>query len=113
MFQTITMNKSDVTAFGGALYKGQSSNISNELEDFLLAVMGPQQMDDKFLLILITIFYLLLFITGLMGNLSVCIVIFRSKNLHTAMNYYLVSLAIADITIIIMGESYDIFLNLF
>ena len=113
MFQTKTMNKSDVTAFGGALYKGQSNNISNELEDFLLAVMGPQQMDDKFLLILITIFYLLLFITGLMGNLSVCIVIFRSKNLHTAMNYYLVSLAIADITIIIMGESYDIFLNLF
>ena len=51
-----------------------------------------------------TIFYLIVFITGLLGNLSVIVVIIKSKGLHCAMNYYLVSLALADILIIILGN---------
>ena len=102
------MNKSSITAFGGATYNGdkgnQSSDIPMELDEFLIAVMGPKQMDDKAVLVLVTIFYLLVFVSGLVGNLSVCLVIFRSHGLHNAMNYYLVSLAIADMTIIILGK---------
>ena len=56
------------------------------------------------LLWLITIFYVIVFISGLMGNMSVIVVIIKSKGLHCAMNFYLVSLALADILIIILGN---------
>ena len=51
-----------------------------------------------------TIFYVVVFLSGLFGNLSVIIVIVKSKGLHCAMNYYLISLAMADILIILLGK---------
>ena len=56
----------------------------------------------------VTVFYVVVFISGLLGNLSVIAVVVRSKGLHSAMNYYLISLAIADILIIILGELYRV-----
>ena len=96
------MNSSKVTAFGGATYEETVSN--QTIDEFLLAALGPQQMDNRALLLLVTIFYAVVFVTGVVGNLSVCLVITRSKSLHSAMNYYLVSLAIADLTIILLGR---------
>ena len=55
------------------------------------------------LLWLITIFYVIVFISGLLGNISVIVVIIKSKGLHCAMNFYLLSLALADILIILLG----------
>ena len=81
-----------------------AANNDTGVDEFLLAALGPQQMDDKALLLLVTIFYAVVFVTGLVGNLSVCLVITRSRSLHSAMNYYLVSLAIADLTIILLGK---------
>ena len=63
-------------------------------------------MEDSNTLIIITVFYLTVFVTGIIGNISVCNVILRSSHLHTAMNYYLVSLACADLMIIILGILY-------
>ena len=100
------MNSSKVTAFGGATYTGDEVAAINNtgIDEFLLAALGPQQMDNRALLLLVTIFYAVVFVTGVVGNLSVCLVIPRSKSLHSAMNYYLVSLAIADLTIILLGR---------
>ena len=50
-----------------------------------------------------TIFYVIVFISGLLGNMSVIVVIIKSKGLHCAMNFYLLSLALADILIILLG----------
>ena len=61
-------------------------------------------MEERVSLVLVTVFYLVVFLCGLVGNLLVCVVIVRSKCLHSAMNYYLVSLAIADLTIILLGR---------
>ena len=63
-------------------------------------------MEDSNTLIIITVFYLTVFVTGIIGNISVCNVILCSSHLHTAMNYYLVSLACADLMIIILGILY-------
>ena len=52
----------------------------------------------------VTVFYVVVFVSGLLGNLSVIAVVVRSKGLHSAMNYYLISLAIADVLIILLGE---------
>ena len=75
-----------------------------EVQEYLSHMLGPKQMDDHQTLVLITLFYVTVFVTGVLGNLSVCLVIIRSSHLHTAMNYYLVSLAMADLMIIILGK---------
>ena len=75
-----------------------------EVAEYLEMMLGPVQMDDHPTLVLITLFYGTVLVTGILGNISVCIVIFRSSHLHTAMNYYLVSLALADLMIITLGE---------
>lgn len=80
---------------------------ATEVWDYLEMVLGPKQMDDYHTLVVITLFYVTVFITGVLGNLSVCLVIFRSSHLHTAMNYYLVSLAVADALIIVLGRSHN------
>ena len=102
----VEMNSSKVTAFGGATYTGGEKVANNDtgVDEFLLAALGPQQMDNRALLLIVTIFYAVVFVTGLVGNLSVCLVITRSRSLHSAMNYYLVSLAVADLTIILLGR---------
>merc|ERR1712223_821903 len=99
----VMMNVSKVTDFGGATYHGEEPVSNQTVEEFLLAALGPQQMDNRALLLLVTIFYAVVFVTGVVGNLSVCLVITRTRSLHSAMNYYLVSLAVADLTIILLG----------
>ena len=43
-------------------------------------------------------------ITGIFGNLSVCCVILRFPGMRSATNYYLFSLAVADLLILLLGE---------
>ena len=81
----------------------------SEVADYLEMMLGPVQMDDHLTLVIITLFYTTVLVTGILGNISVCLVIFRSSHLHTAMNYYLVSLAFADLMIIILGENLHLF----
>ena len=59
----------------------------------------------KVSLVLVTIFYVVVFLCGVVGNLLVCVVIARSKCLHSAMNYYLISLALADLILLILGKA--------
>ena len=70
-------------------------------------------MENQILLIIVTIFYLIFFIGGVMGNILVFIVIIRSKNLQSAMNYYLLSLAFADLTLITFGKYSNYYLFFF
>ncbi|KAI4461856.1 g-protein coupled receptor [Holotrichia oblita] len=47
--------------------------------------------------------FLIFRIYWLLGNISVCVVILKTKKLQTATNYYLFSLAVADLLIIIFS----------
>jgi len=51
----------------------------------------------------ITIIFGGIFITGVIGNLLVCIVIIRHSAMHTATNYYLFSLAVSDLLYLLFG----------
>lgn len=51
----------------------------------------------------ITIVYVLIFVSGVVGNLAVCVVIIRNPTMHTATNCYLFSLAISDLTVLLFG----------
>jgi len=100
-----TLNMTNLTLHGAALYNNSGmANLQNlSLNETLKMFLGPQKQDDQVLLMFFTVFYVFVFISGLLGNMSVIIVIVRSKGLHCAMNYYLISLAIADVLIILLG----------
>lgn len=81
-----------------SLYANDTNSTGNEPID--LSVVIPM-----------TVVYALIFLTGLLGNISTCIVISRNKSMHTATNYYLFSLAISDLLLLISGlppEMYNI-----
>ncbi|KAF5301804.1 hypothetical protein FQA39_LY10589 [Lamprigera yunnana] len=69
---------------------------------------GPKR-DSLYLVVPITILYASIFITGLLGNICTCIVIARNKCMHTATNYYLFSLAISDLLLLVSGLPSEIY----
>ena len=50
-------------------------------------------------------------ITGIFGNLAVCCVILRIPTMKTATNYYLFSLAVADLLILLVGKFFYWYLD--
>ena len=56
-----------------------------------------------YILIPITVIYAVILLTGLVGNVSTCVVIARNKHMHTATNYYLFSLAVSDLLLLVSG----------
>jgi hypothetical protein len=60
--------------------------------------------------IMLTIVYLIIFIIGVCGNVCNCLVIADSRNryMKTATNYYLFSLSISDLLLLIFGLPHDI-----
>ena len=70
----------------------------------MFQVLGPQRIGLG-PLIPITFFYVVIFITGVIGNVAVCLVIVKNKSMHTATNYYLFSLAISDLMILALGKN--------
>ena len=51
----------------------------------------------------ITVIYGCLFLSGMFGNICTCLVIAKNKYMHTATNYYLFNLAVADLLLLVIG----------
>ncbi|XP_013772714.1 neuropeptides capa receptor-like [Limulus polyphemus] len=84
------------------------SSFSNLTEKQYLEVrMGPQQISSV-IIIPITIVYVLIFVSGIIGNIVVCLAITRNSHFQTPTNYYLFSLAISDLLILIFGLPNDL-----
>lgn len=60
--------------------------------------------DPLSIILPISICYLLIFVTGILGNVITCVVIAKNKTMHTATNYYLFNLAVSDFLMLIFGE---------
>lgn len=71
---------------------------SINLEDFL----GPRR-QDLVKVIPVTIIYVVIFFTGIVGNVSTCVVIARNRYMHTATNVCLFNLAVSDLLMILLG----------
>ncbi|XP_053678625.1 D(3) dopamine receptor-like [Anopheles nili] len=65
--------------------------------------------DALWIVIPISIIYSTIFVIGVLGNVITCIVISRNKSMHTATNYYLFSLAISDLLLLVTGVPLDIY----
>ncbi|XP_058127141.1 uncharacterized protein LOC131290577 [Anopheles ziemanni] len=94
-----TMNGSESDGLPGGSYSDA---------DNLTELYGPKR-DPLYVVIPITIVYLVIFITGVVGNISTCIVIARNRSMHTATNYYLFSLAISDFLLLVSGVPQEIY----
>lgn len=65
--------------------------------------------DSLYLIVPITLIYVIIFITGCIGNISTCIVIARNKSMYSATNYYLFSLAVSDFMLLVSGVPMELY----
>lgn len=59
--------------------------------------------DPLYIVVPMTIMYSVIFVTGVIGNSITCMVIAKHKYMHTATNYYLFSLAMSDLILLVSG----------
>lgn len=95
-------------AGGGSSYLMQHLNDTGAGEDesldsYLLRTRGPKHLSLS-IVVPITVVYVFIFVTGVIGNIAVCVVIVRNNFMHTATNYYLFSLAVSDLTLLLLGQ---------
>lgn len=91
-------------------------NYTNMIGSFLRdeGDLASVRRDPLYIVLPITVIYAVIFFTGLIGNISTCVVIARNKSMHTATNYYLFSLAVSDLLLLVFGlppEMYYIWSN--
>lgn len=84
-----------------------SSSIPNTTS--LEMMLGPVR-DSYPTVILMTIVYVLILLTGVTGNVITCLVIAKKRYMHTATNYYLFSLAVSDLLLLVLGLPQDLVL---
>lgn len=84
-----------------------SRSFENNVDNLTLTY-GPRR-DPLYIVIPITVIYMIIFVTGIVGNISTCIVISKNKSMHTATNYYLFSLAISDFLLLLSGVPHEVY----
>lgn len=80
-------------------------------EEYLKKYLGPRR-SSVFVPVCLT--YLLIFVVGVVGNVLTCSVIARNKMMGTPTNYYLFSLAVSDLLVLLLGmplELYELWQN--
>ena len=95
---TINFQSEDVTN----IYSNFTSTES--VKSLLESRLGPQGKNLIYVIILLLI-YGLIFISGIVGNVCTCLVILKNNSLKTTTNYYLLSLALSDVLILLLGKS--------
>lgn len=73
------------------------------------AQLTTQPSNSLTMIVSMSILYIVIFFTGVFGNLGTCIVILRNKYMRTATNYYLFSLACSDLLLLVLGLPQDLF----
>lgn len=74
---------------------------STDVQKYVKAILGPKRKDDCY--VILTMVYVIMFLTGLVGNVLTCVVIVKNAVMHTVTNSYLMSLASADLLILVLG----------
>ncbi|NXH11296.1 NMUR2 protein, partial [Bucco capensis] len=78
----------------------------NSTEDYLAFLCGPRR---SHLFLPMALVYTLIFVVGVVGNSLVCLVILKHQNMKTPTNYYLFSLAISDLLVLLFGMPLEVY----
>ncbi|XP_067287570.1 neuromedin-U receptor 2 [Pseudorasbora parva] len=76
------------------------------VDEVLFRLLGPRRSPFFFP---VTFTYILIFITGVLGNLLTCTVITKDRKMQTPSNLYLFSLAISDLLVLLFGMPLEIY----
>lgn len=87
------------------MYNKTHCNLSQQ--EYLYMHRGPKHL-PMFITIPLTIIYSMIFISGVLGNTLVAIVVVKNSNMHSATNFYLFSLAISDLMLLLLGLPNDL-----
>jgi len=83
---------------------GVDNNVTTvDIDNYISQSLGEKRQGAGSV-ILLTVIYGTIFLTGIAGNLCTCIVIYRNIYMHTVTNYYLASLALSDILTLLFGK---------
>ncbi|XP_075047806.1 neuromedin-U receptor 2-like [Mixophyes fleayi] len=88
-----------------------SKNRARVVQKLLFRILGPK-MSSFFLPV--SLMYLVIFLTGVAGNLLTCTVIAKHRKMRTPTNFYLFSLAVSDLLVLVFGmplETYEMWQN--
>ncbi|GFR92569.1 neuropeptides capa receptor [Elysia marginata] len=96
----------NTTGLGGVV-DFDSLRIPLDVEVLLTDILGHRRKELP-PVIALTVVYMVIFFTGLVGNLSTCIVIARNSYMRTATNYYLFSLAVSDLLTLLFGKAHHL-----
>lgn len=80
-------------------------------EEYLEKYLGPRRSS---VFLPVCLIYLVIFMVGVLGNVLTCTVIARNKVMWTPTNYYLFSLAVSDLLVLLLGmplELYELWQN--
>ncbi|XP_070688774.1 neuromedin-U receptor 1 [Pempheris klunzingeri] len=80
-------------------------------EEYLEKYLGPRRSS---VFLPVCLIYLVIFMVGVVGNALTCTVIARNKVMWTPTNYYLFSLAVSDLLVLLLGmplELYELWQN--
>ncbi|NXA32104.1 NMUR2 protein, partial [Eudromia elegans] len=78
----------------------------NSTEDYLTFLCGPRR---SHLFLPMALVYSLIFVVGVVGNFLVCLVIIKHRNMKTPTNYYLFSLAVSDLLVLLFGMPLEVY----
>uniref|UniRef100_A0A8C0X7C4 G-protein coupled receptors family 1 profile domain-containing protein n=1 Tax=Castor canadensis TaxID=51338 RepID=A0A8C0X7C4_CASCN len=78
----------------------------NSTEDYLAYICGPRRSPFS---LPVSAVYALIFTVGVVGNLLVCLVILRHQTMRTPTNYYLFSLAVSDLLVLLLGMPLEVY----
>lgn len=111
LFDLNTLNNEDPTFIGATTYN--DSTWANHTFDHMPFNASHYDFgakrDSLMVVVPITVIYMLIFVSGVVGNISTCIVISKNRSMHTATNYYLFSLAISDFLLLISGVPQEMY----
>ncbi|NXN36297.1 NMUR2 protein, partial [Rhinoptilus africanus] len=89
-----------------ALHEEHFRRYLNSTEDYLAFLCGPRR---SHLFLPMALVYTLIFVVGVVGNFLVCLVILKHRNMKTPTNYYLFSLAISDLLVLLFGMPLEVY----
>ena len=75
-----------------------------DVNQLLIQNLGVKR-KDTVSVVFLTLVYTIIFITGVLGNVSTCIVIWKNTYMHTVTNYYLFNLAVSDFLTLFLGKA--------
>lgn len=89
---------------GGTVAAAGEAAVVDEqtIETLLFERLGPRRQELAHA-VTMTAIYSAIFVTGVIGNVSTCLVIAKCRYMRSATNYYLFNLAVADLLVLLLG----------